>query len=127
MSRSFGGTSLTLRSPMRISPPLISSRPAIMRSRVDLPQPEGPTRTVKDPSAMSMSTPCSTAVSPKLFRTDWIVTLAMGDGGGGHPPATAKYGEPRPCRHEGKPVERGRERRAHATIGPRNGARAHED
>ncbi len=48
-----------------------------MRSSVDLPQPDGPTSTVNEPSAMSMSTPCSTAVSPKLFRTDWMVTLAM--------------------------------------------------
>ena len=54
-----------------------------MRSRVDLPQPEGPTSTVNEPSAMSMSTPCSTAVSPKLFLTDWIVTLAICSLGGG--------------------------------------------
>ena len=77
MSRSFGGTSLTRLVPMRISPELISSRPAIIRRSVDLPQPDGPTRTVNEPSAMSMSTPWSTAVSPKLFFTDWIVTLAM--------------------------------------------------
>ncbi len=48
-----------------------------MRSRVDLPQPDGPTSTVNEPSAMSMSTPCRTAVSPKFLRTDWIVTLAI--------------------------------------------------
>ena len=56
---------------------MISSSPAIMRSSVDLPQPDGPTSTVNEPSAMSMSTPCRTAVSPKFFLTDWIVTLAM--------------------------------------------------
>src|SRR5690349_6450653 len=78
MSRSFGGRSLTRRSPMRISPAVISSSPAIMRSSVDLPQPEGPTRTVKEPSAMSMSTPCSTGVPPKRLCTDEMVTLAMG-------------------------------------------------
>ena len=49
-----------------------------MRSSVDLPQPDGPTSTVNEPSAMSMSTPCRTAVSPKFFLTDWMVTLAMG-------------------------------------------------
>ena len=49
-----------------------------MRSNVDLPQPDGPTSTVNEPSAMSMSTPWSTAVSPKFFLTAWIVTLAMG-------------------------------------------------
>jgi hypothetical protein len=42
MSRSFGGTSLTTSPPIRISPPVMSSRPAIMRSVVDLPQPDGP-------------------------------------------------------------------------------------
>ena len=42
MSRSFGGTSLTTRPPIAISPSVISSSPAIIRSRVDLPQPDGP-------------------------------------------------------------------------------------
>ena len=36
MSRSLGSTSLTTRSPMRISPPVIVSSPAIMRRAVDL-------------------------------------------------------------------------------------------
>ena len=38
---------------MRMSPALISSSPAIMRSSVDLPQPEGPTSTISSPSAIS--------------------------------------------------------------------------
>ena len=42
MSRSRGGTSLTTSPPIQISPSVISSRPAIMRSVVDLPQPDGP-------------------------------------------------------------------------------------
>src|SRR5262245_26447656 len=46
-SRSFGGTLLTIRSPMRISPPVMFSSPAIIRSSVDLPQPDGPTSTTK--------------------------------------------------------------------------------
>jgi hypothetical protein len=37
----------------RISPPEIVSRPAIIRSAVDLPQPDGPTRTRNSPSSMS--------------------------------------------------------------------------
>ena len=53
MSRSFGSTSLTTLSPMRISPPEIVSRPAIIRSAVDLPQPDGPTSTRNSPSSMS--------------------------------------------------------------------------
>ena len=57
MSRSFGGTLFTTRSPMRISPAVMFSRPAIMRSSVDLPQPEGPTSTTNSPSAIEMSTP----------------------------------------------------------------------
>ena len=53
MSRSLGGRSLTTRSPMRISPSVISSKPATIRSAVDLPEPDGPTRTMKLPSGMS--------------------------------------------------------------------------
>jgi hypothetical protein len=33
------------------------SRPATMRSRVDLPQPDGPTMTMNSPSLISMSMP----------------------------------------------------------------------
>ena len=39
MSRSFGGSVVDQPPPMRISPPVTSSSPAIMRSSVDLPQP----------------------------------------------------------------------------------------
>ena len=53
-SRSRGGTSLTTRSPISTLPSLIVSRPAIMRSAVVLPQPDGPTKTTNSPSAMSM-------------------------------------------------------------------------
>src|SRR4051795_2872746 len=55
MSRSFGGIWVTSRSPIRIRPSLTSSRPASMRSEVDLPQPDGPTRTRNSPSAISRS------------------------------------------------------------------------
>src|SRR6185436_18805827 len=77
MSRSFGGTLLTTRSPMRISPPVMFSSPAIMRSSVDLPQSEGPTSTQNSPSSMAMSTPCTTAVEPKDFLTPLSATAAM--------------------------------------------------
>jgi hypothetical protein len=43
--RARGGRSLTTLPPMLMVPPVISSRPAIMRSVVDFPHPEGPTRT----------------------------------------------------------------------------------
>src|SRR5689334_13746492 len=51
MSRSFGATSLTTRSPIRTSPEVTCSRPATIRSEVVLPQPEGPTNTISEPSS----------------------------------------------------------------------------
>ena len=59
-SRSFGGRSLTRRPPMWISPAEMSSSPAISRSSVDLPQPDGPTSTTNSPVAMCRSMPRST-------------------------------------------------------------------
>src|ERR1700694_4347407 len=53
MSRSLAATLLTTRSPIRISPSLIASSPASMRSAVDLPQPDGPTRTMNSLSLIS--------------------------------------------------------------------------
>ena len=53
MSRSLGSTSFISLSPMYSSPPVISSRPAIIRRVVDLPQPEGPTSTMNSLSAIS--------------------------------------------------------------------------
>ena len=46
-----------------------SSSPAIMRRSVDLPQPEGPTKTMSSPSATSRSTPLMTLTAPKDFFT----------------------------------------------------------
>src|SRR3954466_5471416 len=78
MSRSFGATSLTTRSPMRIVPSLDSSSPATIRSAVDLPEPDGPTSTVNPPSAMSRSS-WSTAFVPsgKTFETSENPMLAI--------------------------------------------------
>lgn len=53
MPRSRGGIRLE-RSPSRSnSPSVMSSRPAIMRSTVDLPQPDGPSSTTNSPGSMS--------------------------------------------------------------------------
>src|SRR6478672_143915 len=82
MSRSLGGTSFTTLPPISISPPEISSRPAIMRSSVDLPHPEGPTSTANSPSAMSIDTPRITCVPPKYFWTLRMWTAAMRSGPG---------------------------------------------
>src|SRR6185369_14096060 len=77
MSRSFDSMSLTTWPSIAIVPPLISSRPASMRSSVDLPHPEGPTRTVNSPSAMSKPMPWMTLVAPKLFSTSRNDTVAI--------------------------------------------------
>jgi hypothetical protein len=77
MSRSFGSTLLTTRAPISISPPEISSRPAITRNSVDFPQPEGPTSTQNSLSSIWMSTPCTTGVEPNDLNTPLRVTAAM--------------------------------------------------
>ncbi len=48
-----GAMLLTTLPPIRSSPSLMSSSPAIMLSVVDFPQPEGPTRITNSPSAIS--------------------------------------------------------------------------
>src|SRR5215831_10619396 len=77
MSRSLGGTSLTTSPSTAISPSLMSSSPAIMRSVVDLPQPDGPTSTTNSLSAMSRSMPRTASVSSKRFTTLRSETCAM--------------------------------------------------
>src|SRR6185312_4914554 len=77
MSRSFGGTSLTTSPPIKMSPPVMSSRPAIMRSVVDLPQPDGPTRTTNSWSAMSRSMPRTASTSSYFLITLRRFTSAM--------------------------------------------------
>src|ERR1700692_1639817 len=74
MSRSLGWTLLTTRSPIEIVPEVMFSRPASIRSKVDLPQPEGPTSTTKAPSSIGIVTPCNTSNPPKDFRTSRICT-----------------------------------------------------
>src|SRR5215213_6003650 len=59
MSRSLGDKVLTTRSPIRMMPEVMSSRPATMRRAVLLPQPDGPTRTRNSPCLMSRSRSCT--------------------------------------------------------------------
>ena len=63
MSRSFGALSLTTRSPIFSSPSVMSSSPAIIRSAVDFPHPDGPTRIMNSPSEISRFM-CFTASKP---------------------------------------------------------------
>src|SRR5205085_6929603 len=74
MSRSLGWTLLTTRSPIEMVPEVMFSRPASMRSKVDLPQPEGPTSTTNSPSSIGIDTPCSTSKLPNDLRTSRIWT-----------------------------------------------------
>ena len=64
MPRCAGGTSFILCPSIVRSPPLIRSSPAIMRKSVDLPQPEGPTKTISSPALMSRSMFDRTFTSP---------------------------------------------------------------
>src|SRR5918997_4057921 len=78
MSRWRGGRSLTTWSPIKTWPPVMSSRPAIIRRAVDFPQPEGPTKTTNSPSGISkfiLST--ATTSSPKTLVTSSRVTSAI--------------------------------------------------
>src|SRR5829696_2710803 len=78
ISRWRGGRSLTTWSPIKTLPPVMSSRPAIIRRAVDFPQPDGPTKTTNSPSGISkfiLST--ATTSSPKTLVTSSRVTSAI--------------------------------------------------
>src|SRR4029450_8644584 len=77
MSRSFGGRSLTIRSPITISPAVISSRPATIRKVVDLPHPEGPTRTMNSLSRTWRFTSLTACTSSYFLFRSFIITWAM--------------------------------------------------
>src|SRR5918997_5113620 len=78
MSRSRGASSFTRSPPMISSPSEMSSRPAIIRSAVDFPQPDGPTRIMNSPSPISRSM-FFTASNPSgyRFQTWFSVISAM--------------------------------------------------
>src|SRR5215216_7519953 len=64
---------------MITSPDVMSSSPTIIRSSVDFPQPEGPTRIMNSPSAMSRLTSFTAAnPSPYCLTTFLIVISATG-------------------------------------------------
>src|SRR5690606_38096654 len=78
MSRSEGSTSFTTCPPMATVPLVTVSSPAIMRSRVDLPQPDGPTSTQKCPSGTSKVTPFTASTLPAYtLRTASSLTSAI--------------------------------------------------
>src|SRR5262245_7768142 len=75
--RARGGRSLTTIPPIRISPSVGCSRPAISRISVVLPQPDGPSRTRNSPSAAARSMPSTARTSSKCLKTRRASTVAM--------------------------------------------------
>src|SRR5262245_23071464 len=72
-----GGRWVTTCAPMRISPAVGFSRPAIIRMSVVLPHPEGPSSTKNSPSLITRSTPSTAGTSPKYFWMLRTSTVAM--------------------------------------------------
>jgi hypothetical protein len=64
MSRSREGTPTMFLPPIRMAPSSISSRPASIRSAVDLPHPEGPTNTTNSPSSISRLSLLTAGLAP---------------------------------------------------------------
>ncbi len=79
ISRFSGGTKvfseLTTRPSMLISPEVGFSNPAIIRSMVVLPQPEGPSRVINSLSWKTSLNSFSTTTSPKAFVTCLMVMV----------------------------------------------------
>src|SRR5580700_1387642 len=80
MRRSRGLRSLTTRPPMRMSPEVGVSSPAIIRKRVVFPEPEGPRKTRNSPSRVSKFTLLTAPSWPSLntFVRLRVSTTAIG-------------------------------------------------
>jgi len=63
-SRSVADSAVTSSLSIRMAPSLAASSPAIMRSTVVLPQPDGPSSVVKVPDATAKLTPATAVVAP---------------------------------------------------------------
>src|SRR5262249_12055474 len=102
MSRALAGKSVTSRLSMTIAPFVTCSRPAMMRSSVDFPQPDGPTSTRNSPSAMASWISCSTCTLPNDFATLSTSIVAMRallpDGTSQHDVPPAKRASERPTK-----------------------------
>src|SRR5882762_9283508 len=67
--RAYGGSPSTRRSPNRMSPLSTGEKPAIMRSSVVLPQPEGPSSVNSSPSPISSETRSTAVAAPNRLVT----------------------------------------------------------
>ena len=78
--RRCGGTPASDRPPSRISPSLGSSKPASIRSKVLLPQPEGPSRAWNSRSWIARSSASTATASPKRLVTPSISRMGRAPG-----------------------------------------------
>src|SRR5262249_37355221 len=95
-SRSRAGTRLTTRSPIWMVPVVTDSSPAIMRSAVVFPQPDGPTRTTNSPSRTSRLRSRTALVPspytlPSSLNTSWATNVSLTVW---HCSGTVRYGAP---------------------------------
>src|SRR3984957_16714500 len=77
-SRKYGGTPVTSLPPSSIRPASGRSKPAISRSKVVFPDPDGPSKVKNSPAAMVSSTPPRATTSPyRFFRpATWTAAAA---------------------------------------------------
>src|SRR5262252_6791517 len=77
MLRVRGGRPVTSRSPMKTLPELGSSSPAIIRIKVVLPQPDGPSSTRNSPSCAARSMPFTAGTSANAFVRARVSTVLI--------------------------------------------------
>src|SRR3954453_15306669 len=71
-----GALSLTRSPPITMSPEVMSSSPTTIRSNVDFPQPEGPTRIMNSPSLTSMLTSFTAGKPSPYCLTMFFISMA---------------------------------------------------
>src|SRR5437764_733441 len=81
MLRAYGGSRSTRRSPKRISPASTAAKPAISRSSVVLPQPDGPSSVNSSPSAISSEMRSTAVVLAKRLVTSLSAIFNCVEGG----------------------------------------------
>src|SRR5450631_2089311 len=79
MRRLAGAVSVTSTSLMKHCPSVIASSPAIIRNKVDLPQPEGPSNAVNEPLSTVRLRSLTTCTAPKRLVTCLSSTLCICD------------------------------------------------
>ena len=75
-SRSVADSRVTSSPPMKMEPELAISRPAIRRSVVVLPHPEGPSRVTRVPASMVKLMSATATTGPKALVTSWKRTAS---------------------------------------------------